>query len=104
MNKLFSGLKQEVRIEVLKSNHRTCSATLTIALHFDTAIFSLVKYYCDHKNSSVVHDGTKPMDVGNLEESTSYSRTSFKRGPRGTLTHREMRLRTNSFFTFQMCF
>lgn len=66
LDKFVQGLKQEIRLEVLKSTASTFEEVSRIALRIDSAMWNSrdVKY----GSSSTTDNGVTPMEIGNLEK------------------------------------
>lgn len=69
LDKFVSGLKPQIRIEVLKSNPQSLDEACNIALNVDSAIYGagLFRGWGSSATSNPASTGGDPMDIGNLE-------------------------------------
>ena len=96
LDRFCAGLKNEVKIEVLKANPADLNAASTIALNVDNAIFGAGMF---NRSSYGGGAGPQPMDIGNVEGGSHYRGKSFKNGKKTMKNQREKDLANNACFT-----
>lgn len=94
LDRFIAGLRNEVKLEVLKSNPADLNAASQIALNVDNALYGAGMYY---RGSFGGNAGPQPMDIGNVEGGTHYRGKSFKKGKKKK-TQREKDLENNACF------
>ena len=95
LDRFCSGLKNEVKLEVLKANPVDLNAAAQIALNVDNAFYGAGMFSRGSQSGSA---GPAPMEIGNLENGTHYRGKSFKKGKKKK-TQRELDLANNACFT-----
>jgi len=85
VDKFSSGLKPQVRLEVMKAGPNDLSTAAQIALNVDSAIFGAGLYmqYGEGSSSQRSHDGPQPMDIGAVESQSHYRGKAFRKGKGG---------------------
>ena len=84
LDRFCSGLKPQVKLEVLKSNPATVDDAARIALSVDSALFGAGMYSSwGGQPSGFGSSGPQPMEIGNLEKNGTHYRGRSFRGNKG---------------------
>ena len=95
LDRFCSGLKDEVRLEVLKANPADLNSASQIALNVDSALYGTGLF---NKRSYGGVSGPQPMEIGNVEGGAHYRGRSFKKAKKKK-TQKEIDLANNACFT-----
>ena len=97
LDRFTAGLKNEVKIEVLKANPVDLNTASQIALNVDNAIYAAGMF---NRNVFVGNAGPQPMEIGNVERGTHYRGKAFKKGKVNVnKSQRKIDLENNACFT-----
>ena len=84
LDRFCSGLKPQVKLEVLKSNPATVDDAARISLSVDSALFGAGMYSsCGGKLPGFGISGPQPIEIGNLEKKGTHYRGRSFRGNKG---------------------
>ena len=95
LDRFCSGLKDAVKLEVLKANPADLNAASQIALNVDSAFYGAGVF---NRSSHGAFAGPQPMEIGNVEGGAHYRGKSFKKGKKSK-TQKEIDLANNACFT-----
>ena len=96
LDRFTAGLKQEVKIEVLKANPVDLSTASQIALNVDNAIYAAGMF---QRSKFAFNADPQPMEIGNVEQGTHYRGKAFKKSSKVKKTQKEKDLENNACFT-----
>ena len=98
LDRFTAGLKNEVKIEVLKANPPDFNTASQIALNVDNSFYGAGMF---SRSVSSGGAGPAPMEIGNLEGATHYRGKTFKKGKKGKnkKTQRDTDLANNACFS-----
>lgn len=68
-DRFCTGLKYDVRLEVMKSSVTTFEEAAKIALRVDSAIWGVTSQVGTSNNETIATQGPTPMEIGNMENS-----------------------------------
>ena len=76
-----TGLKPQIRLEVMKSGKTTFEEAARIALNVDSALYGSGVFSGQSQFSfrNASSDGPVPMDIGNLDRKTGWKRTNTRK-------------------------
>lgn len=80
LDRLRTGLKPQIRLEVMKSGKTTFDEGARIALNVDSTLYGSGVFLGQSQFSfrNVSSDGPVPMDIGNLQRNTGWERTDTR--------------------------
>ena len=97
LDRFTAGLKNEVKIEVLKANPVDLNTASQIALNVDNAIYASGMF---NRSAFLANAGPQPMEIGNVERGAHYRGKAFKKGKVNVkMTQRQKDLNNNACFT-----
>lgn len=77
LDRFVAGLKQHIRLEVLKSSSINLESASTITIHVNSAIYGTGIYERNRAIASVLHKDPKPMAIGDVNGSVQFRGKSF---------------------------
>ena len=95
LDRFCAGLKNEVKLEVLKANPGDLNEASQIALNVDNAFYGAGIY---KRGTYGAGSGPQPMEIGNVEDGPHYRGRAFKKGKKKSKTQREKDLQNNACF------
>lgn len=109
LDRFCTGLKPQVRLEVMKGNPENLADASKIALNVDNALMGAGMFNpggysgfnMNHGSSSGSSSAPQPMDIGNVEGNMHYRGKSFKpkkKGQKTNDTQRQSDLQNNACF------
>ena len=96
LDRFCTGLKNEVKIEVLKANPADLNGASQIALNVDNAIYGAGMFNRGFYGGAGA-SGPQPMEIGNVEDGSHYRGKAFKKGKKKT--QRQKDIENNACFT-----